>query len=178
MTVNATMALRNRLDEMESATQTRIEKLSTRVAHLESLLSSGDASPEKRPRVDDTPASVYVEQIKALTQDVLKEKRDKERMVSTLETLQTSVRNMEDQYQKLSRQRNAMLNARRYSAFPPLPAYHVNDDGGVVLHDSDDDEEEEEEEGVGDQLDYEIAMMKRSVGYGKHWQFSGQFFNV
>ena len=95
-TVNATVALRNRLDEMESATQIRIEKLSARVAHLESLLSSGDASPEKRPRVDDTPASVYVKQIKALTQDVLKEKRDKERMVSKLETLQTSVRNMKD----------------------------------------------------------------------------------
>ena len=82
-----------------------------------------------------------------------------------LETLQTSVRNMEDQHKKLSQQRNAMLKVRRYSAFPPLPAYHVNDDGGIVLHDSD---EEEEEEGGRDQLDYEIAMMKPSVGCGKH----------
>ena len=105
-----------------------------------------------------------MEQTKALTQDVLKEKRDKERMASTLEALQTSLRNMEDQYQNLIRQRNAMLNAKRYSALPKLPAYHVNDDGGVVLHDSDD----EEEGGGGDELDYKIAMMKHSVGYGKH----------
>ena len=84
------MALRNRLDEMESTTQIKIEKLSTRVALLESLLPRGVASPGKHPRVDDTPASVYMEQIKALTQDVLKEKHDKERMASQLETLQMS----------------------------------------------------------------------------------------
>ena len=85
------MALRNRLDEMESATQIKFEKLSTRVAHLESLLSGGVASSGKQPH---TPSSVYMEQIKALTQDILKEKQDKERMASELETLQTSVRNM------------------------------------------------------------------------------------
>ena len=160
------MALRNRLDEMESATQIKFEKLSTRVALLESLLSSGVASPGKRPH---TPASVYMEQIKALTQDVLKEKQDKERMASELETLQTSVRNMEDQYKRLCRQRDAMLNARRYSTLPSLPAYHVNDNGGIVLHDDGEEEEEEEEEegGGGDEVDCEIAMIKRSIGYGK-----------
>ena len=110
-----------------------------------------------------------MEQIKVLTQDVLKEKQDKERMASKLETLQTSVRNMEDQYQRLSRhaQRNAMLNARRYSTLPSLPAYHVNDNGGIVLHDSDDDDGEEEAAEGGDQVDREITMIKRSAGYGK-----------
>ena len=118
------MALRNRLNEMESATQIKIEKLSARVALLESLLPSGVALPGKCPRVDDdTPESVYIEQIKTLTQDVLKEKHDKERMARQLETLQMSVRNMEDQYQRLGRQRDAMLNARRYSTLPKLPAY-------------------------------------------------------
>ena len=162
------MALRNRLDEMESTTQIKIEKLSARVALLESLLPSGVASPGKRPRVDDTPASVYMEQIKALTQDVLKEKHDKERMASQLETLQMSVRNMEDQYQRLGRQRDAMLNARRYSALPKLPAYFVNDNGGIVLH-GDVDDEDDEEEG-GDQIDHEIAMIKRSIGCGRRLQ--------
>ena len=159
--------LRNRLDEMESATQIKFEKLSTRVALLESLLSSGVASPGKRPRVDDTPASVYMEQIKALTQDVLKEKQDKERMARELETLQTSVRNMEDQYKRLSRQRDAMLKARRYSTLPSLPAYHVNDNGGIVLHDDVVDDDEEEEGGGGDEVDREITMIKCSIGYGK-----------
>ena len=163
------MALRNRLDEMESATQIKIEMLSARVALLESLLPSGVASPGKRPRVDDTPASaVYMEQIKTLTQDVLKEKHDKERMASQLETLQMSVRNMEDQYKRLGRQRDAMLNARRYSALPKLPAYHVNDNGGIVLHgdvdDEDEDENENDEEGGGGD---EIAMIKRSIGCGR-----------
>ena len=59
-----------------------------------------------------------------------------------------------------------MLNARRYSTLPSLPAYHVNDNGGIVLHD-DGDEEEEEEGGGGDEVDCEIAMIKRSIGYGK-----------
>ena len=162
------MALRNRLDEMESTTQIKIDKLSTRVALLESLLPRGVASPGKHPRVDDTPASVYMEQIKALTEDMLKEKHDKERMASQLETLQMSVRNMEDQYQRLSRQRDAMLNVRRYSALPKLPAYHVNDNGGIVLHgDVDDDDDDDDDEGGGDQIDHEIAMIKRSVGYGR-----------
>ena len=161
------MALRNRLDEMESATQIKIEKLSARVALLESLLPSGVASPGKRPRVDDTPASVYMEQIKTLTQDVLKEKHDKERMASQLETLQMSVRNMEDQYKRLGRQRDAMLNARRYSTLPKLPAYHVNDNGGIVLHgDVDDDDEDENDEEGGGGGD-EIAMIKRSIGCGR-----------
>ena len=81
-------------------------------------------------------------------------------MASEQETLQTSVRNMEDQYKRLSRQRDAMLNARRYSTLPSLPAYHVNDNGGIVLHD-------DEEEGGGDEVDCEIAMIKCSIGYGK-----------
>ena len=55
-----------------------------------------------------------------------------------------------------------MLNVRRYSTLPSLPAYHVNDDGGIVLHDDDD-----EEEGGGDEPDCEITMIKRSIGYGK-----------
>ena len=162
------MDLRNRLDEIESTTQIKIKKLSDRVALLESLLPSGVASPGKRPRVADTPASVYMEQIKALTQYVLKEKHDKERMASQLETLQTSVRNIDDQYQRLSRQRDAMLNARRYSALPKLPAYHVNDNGGIVLHgDVDNEDENDEEEEGGDRIDHEIAMIKRSIGCGR-----------
>ena len=106
-----------------------------------------------------------MEQIKALTQDMLKEKHDKERMASQLETLQMSVRNMDDQYQRLSRQRDAMLNARRYSTLPILPAYHVNDNGGIVLHGDVVDDDDDDEEGGGDQIDHEIAMIKRSVGY-------------
>ena len=58
-----------------------------------------------------------------------------------------------------------MLNARRYSALPKLPAYHVNDNGGIVLH-GDVDDEDDEEEG-GDQIDHEIAMIKRSIGCGR-----------
>ena len=79
-----------------------------------------------------------------------------------------SVRNMEDQYKRLGRQRDAMLNARRYSALPKLPAYHVNDNGGIVLHgdvdDEDEDENENDEEGGGGD---EIAMIKRSIGCGR-----------
>ena len=61
-----------------------------------------------------------------------------------------------------------MLNARRYSALPKLPAYHVNDNGGIVLHgDVDDDDEDEDDEGGGDEIDHEIAMIKRSIGCGR-----------
>ena len=73
--------LGSRIDTFEATVQTRVKALIRRVDLLESIVSMTSRQPLGSPH-DQPTAAVYMEQIKILTQNFLKERENQERMVA------------------------------------------------------------------------------------------------
>ena len=135
------------MDSQEKVLCGRIDQLMARVERLEMAVD-----PSKTQPCDGTTAAVYVEQIKILTQDFLKEREDRERMAGKVDSLQMMLKHAEERYRTLYHQALALQNGagggattmtttttrRRYAA--PLFACDGVDDGVDVTENQQEDD--------------------------------------
>lgn len=105
--------LRDRVSDMYTALDDRIEKLTERVLCLEA-----DAVVKTRTCHDgnDGMTDVYVKQIGVLTQDFYQEREERERLVGKADTLQKLLKHAREKYQTLYRDVLAIQNGDDTSA--------------------------------------------------------------